>query len=177
MDTCSQCGKCAEVCPAQCIVIDSEIADGFPHIIARTSPCVVCSDLSCMKNCPSGALRLVAAPEEIRMGLAEVDQKRCLRHPGKAAGTGGDDFGEASGDASGGASGGASEIGEDCRLCLTTCPFGEKAIGLDAAGQVEVRAGCTGCGLCERACPTEPASIWVEPAEAMEGDGDYPLDL
>lgn len=139
-ESCSRCGKCVEACPANCIILDANHAEGLPHIVPRDSPCVVCSDLSCMKACPTGTLQLVASPADIRMGVARVDFARCLR---KADGS-----------------------GEDCRLCITPCPMGESAIGLDAIGRVQVRPGCVGCGVCERACPTNPASIWIEPYDA-----------
>jgi len=147
--TCSRCGECVRACPAECIKLDTKVpheaphvhaglvAGGLPHIIARQSPCVICDDLSCMKVCPTGALKLVESVGQIHMGVAIVDHDRCLRGP--------------------------SGHKEDCRLCITPCPIGETAIGLDAQGLVEVRAGCTGCGVCERACPTEPASVWVVP--------------
>ena len=135
-ETCSRCGECVRACPAECIKLDSTAA-GLPHIIARQSPCVICDDLSCMKVCPTGALKLVESVDQIHMGIAIVDHDRCLRGP--------------------------SGHKEDCRLCITPCPIGENAIGLDAQGLVEIRAGCTGCGVCERACPTEPASVWVVP--------------
>jgi ferredoxin-type protein NapG len=139
-ETCSRCGECVRACPAECIKLDTTSenrAGGLPHIIARQSPCVICDDLSCMKVCPTGALKLVESVDQIHMGVAVVDHDRCLRGP--------------------------SGQKEDCRLCITPCPIGEKAIGLDAQGLIEIRAGCTGCGVCERACPTEPASVWVVP--------------
>ena len=135
--TCSRCGDCVRVCPAQCIDLVSTLAGGLPHIIARESPCVICSDLSCMKACPTGALKLVESVSQIEMGVAVVDVTRCLR--------------------------GESGQREDCRLCVTSCPVGESALSLTSQGIVEVREGCVGCGVCERSCPTEPASIWVEP--------------
>lgn len=131
---CSRCGKCVEACPAQCIKLDASVAGGLPHIVARSSPCVVCDDLACMKACPTGALKLVESVANIRMGIAAVDHARCLR-----------------------------TNGEYCTLCITPCPVGEAAIGIDAHSQVRIRPGCIGCGICERACPTEPASVWVIP--------------
>ena len=138
-DMCSRCGLCANACPADAIKLDEETAGGVPHIVARQQPCVVCDDLSCMKVCPTGALTLVEDKKDIRMGTAMVDQHTCVRS----------DWRE-------------DRDPEDCRICMEICPYGEDAIGLDYHEQIEVREGCTGCGLCEWKCPTEPASIWVE---------------
>ena len=148
--TCSGCSACVEACPAQCIKIepvpDEALVDGpgappwglgLPFIIARQSPCVVCDDLSCMKVCPTDALTLVASPRDIDMGTAVMDFQRCLR--------------------------GESGEGEECQLCIRDCPQGDEALGLGEDGRIEVRSGCIGCGVCERVCPTEPASIVVEP--------------
>lgn len=140
-DVCSRCGKCVDACPADAIKLAPEKAGGLPHIVAREQPCVVCNDLSCMKVCPTGALQLVGDPKYIRMGMAIVDHHTCVRS----------DWRE-------------DRPAEDCTLCIDVCPFGDKAIGLDYHGMIEVRDGCTGCGLCESRCPTEPASIWVEEA-------------
>lgn len=152
-DACSRCGKCVAACPADCIKIDdapaeagadSRIAGGLPYIVASEAPCVVCEDLSCMKACPTGALTLVPA-NQIDMGTAKVDHGRCLRDAGRPSGS------------------------EDCRLCVSSCPLGADAIGLDGQGQIEVRDGCIGCGVCEWACPTKPPSIWVGSARAASG--------
>lgn len=144
-DACSRCGKCVEACPAQCIVLDPQLAGGLPHIVARQMPCVVCEDLACMNACPTGALTLVPERELIAMGLAVVDHQRCLRGPAPK-------HLERDG------------AGEDCQLCVEACPFAEAALGLDEDGFVQVRSQCTGCGVCEHACPTEEPSIWVEPS-------------
>jgi len=140
-DTCSRCGDCVRACPAQCIVLDETVAGGLPHIVARKSPCVVCDDLSCMKGCPTGALQLVGDVSYIDMGMAVMNFERCLRSESHG------------------------RLREDCTVCIDQCPIEEVAIGLDDAGRVEVRDGCIGCGVCERVCPTQPASITVEPRD------------
>ena len=135
-DACSRCGKCVEACPAQCIRIDPDVADGYPHIIARQSPCVVCTELACMNVCPTGALQKLTDSTHILMGTARVDIDTCLRHPDR---------------------------GEDCTLCVIHCPEGERAIRVGDDNHIDVLEGCIGCGVCERVCPTEPASIIIEP--------------
>lgn len=164
-DLCSRCGDCVRACPAQCIELEAApdastpgaggLGGGLPYIVARQSPCVVCDDLACMTACPTGALQRVASPGAIAMGKAVVDGQRCLRRP-------------ATSQPVGGVSRGLNEqavVGEDCRLCVRDCPMGEAALGFDARGQIQVRDGCVGCGVCERVCPTEPASIVVLPAD------------
>ena len=165
--TCSQCSKCVDACPADCIRIASgggsrniAVAGGLPYIVARDSPCVVCDDLSCMKACPTGALTVLPGRDSIDMGRAEVDHRMCLRTIAAPGVTGP-------------ARGGPEVGGEDCRVCIEQCPFGRAAIELDGQGRVEVRDGCVGCGICEWACPTEPASITVRPqgVESAQGSG------
>lgn len=143
-NVCSRCGKCVEVCPASAIKLDPNQfeADGLPYILAREQPCMVCTSLACMKECPSGALKLVDRLE-INMGTAKVDHALCRR-----------------------------DTGEDCRLCVEACPItgaeadgGPDAIVIHAeSGRVLVRKNvCVGCGLCENRCPTDPPAIRVTP--------------
>ncbi len=138
--TCSQCGDCVTACPADAIKIEPNTAGGLPHIIARTAPCVICDDLACMTACPTGALEPLPVRTLIEMGTAVMDFDRCLR--------------SLTGD---------QIEGEDCRICITQCPIGETAIGMDDQQRVQVREGCTGCGVCEHLCPTNPPSIVIEP--------------
>lgn len=143
-ETCSRCGDCVRACPATAIRLEPARAGGLPFIIPREQPCVICTDLSCMNVCPTGALKLLKA-SDIAMGIAMVDHDRCLRGPFDP---------EPAPDTS-------ARRGEDCKLCVTSCPVGEKAISIDVTGKVAVGQACVGCGVCERACPTEMASIMV----------------
>lgn len=135
---CYRCGNCVDVCPAKAIramSTDDLEQRGTPYIDPDLSACVVCDELACMKSCPSGALRPVEKPGDIRMGLARVKLDVCVR-----------------------------SRGEDCRICITKCPIGSSAIEINAAGHVEVRpAGCVGCGACQFYCPTTPKAIQIEP--------------
>ncbi len=100
-------------------------------------PCVLCQGLLCTTVCPSGTLRPLQLPAEVQMGLAEVNPKRCLPHRGQA-----------------------------CSQCFDHCPV-PGAIMPDGQGRPQVTAACTGCGLCEYYCPTEPTSIRVRPRSAL----------
>jgi ferredoxin-type protein NapG len=153
-ETCSRCGDCVKACPAQAIRLEPAVAGGLPFIVPREQPCVVCTDLACMKVCPTGALKRVSAVSEISMGVAVVDHARCLRGPFDA-----EPRVEPADSLH--AAGGARGRGEDCRLCVTSCPVGESAIAIGGGGRVVILAGCIGCGVCERACPTEPTSIFI----------------
>ena len=137
LDTCLSSGECISACPVHAIEwtrSDDSALDGKPFIDPRSQACVVCDDLSCMQVCPSGALMRLQK-DEIRMGLAVLHDEHCLR-----------------------------TTGEDCQICVDKCPLGAKAIDIPYVGSpVEVHASaCTGCGVCEMYCPTEPRAIVVE---------------
>jgi ferredoxin-type protein NapG len=134
-ETCSRCGECARVCPAQCIKIDPNNAKGagVPYIEIDSMPCVMCDGLLCMHNCPTGAL-LPLPISEIDMGTAVWHEPLCLRTKG-----------------------------EPCTICVDQCPIGEVAIQL-VEGKIKViEEGCTGCGVCQHYCPTSPKSITITP--------------
>ena len=137
LQTCLRCGNCGDACPVDAIFPmtleeGGTSAAGTPAVIPGRQACVVCEELACLHACPSGALKLVELAE-IRMGLAQLHEDRCLR-----------------------------SNGEDCRICVEKCPLAETAIRIDQAGKVEVRSpGCVGCGVCEMYCPTAPGAIVV----------------
>ena len=132
--TCSRCGTCVNVCPADAIAINDRAAGGAPYVNADVAACVLCAELACMNACPSGALVPVPLPD-IDMGTARWVQHTCLR-----------------------------VRGEPCTICVDACPVGEVAIRVDANLITVLDDGCTGCGLCQQRCPTSPKSIVVEPA-------------
>ena len=133
--TCYRCGSCADSCPVDAIALLKSPNDGLagtPQIDPSARACAMCDGLACMKACPSGALQLVDR-FAIRIGLARVDERLCVR-----------------------------AHGTDCTVCIDRCPLGTDAIRLDDRGHVGVidpaktGRGCTGCGLCQEHCPTRP---------------------
>jgi ferredoxin-type protein NapG len=133
LDTCSRCAKCVEVCPVQCIKIDPEIAGGAPYIDADTMPCVLCTGLECMHHCPTGAL-LPTPLADIDMGTAVWHEYQCVR-----------------------------SHGEGCTMCVDHCPVGSAALELVGDRVVVHEDACSGCGVCQNNCPTDPKSITVTP--------------
>jgi len=138
IETCYRCGVCVEVCPMDAIhpLVDSEgDASGTPVISPDQAACGLCDGLKCTTSCPSGALTALTAPQEARMGKAELYEPLCIR-----------------------------ASGNDCTLCFDYCPLGEVAIRVASEGlPAIVFPGCVGCGMCQLHCPTTPKAIVVRP--------------
>jgi len=139
--SCIRCSQCIEACPTD--VLDNAPLRagrraGTPCVEARRQPCDLClgrDAMQCIEVCPTDALEPLGRRADVRMGLAVVDTTTCLPH-----------------------------VGVSCRACWHACPFPDTAIRVDDNGRPEVNpAACVGCGLCEHACLTNPASIVVVP--------------
>lgn len=137
-ETCSRCMKCVNVCPAQCIKIDSTGAKGggLPYIDPTEMPCVVCDGLVCMRDCPTEAL-VPTALALIDMGTAVWHEDKCIRSKG-----------------------------QECTICVDQCPIGEMALRVEAGKIRVIDDNCIGCGDCQHYCPTTPKSITVTPKAA-----------
>lgn len=156
---CIKCGRCVDACPYDTLKL-AAVADraplGTPYFEPRKVPCYLCHDIPCKTACPTGAL----SPEledvmQSRMGLAFIDTEHCL-----------------------------SWQGLRCEICYRVCPLREKAITVETRRRglskhamllpVVHSGDCTGCGICEGACPTEVAAIRVMPAHLIQGKiGDH----
>ncbi len=143
---CIRCGQCVEACPYDTLKLATAAegaAAGTPYLVARDIPCYLCQnygEMRCIPACPTGALQPVAQKSEVRMGVAVIDENTCLA------------FNDVI-----------------CRACWHACPFPDAAIELDLRGRVFVHPeACVGCGLCERACITEPSSIVIVPTGDKE---------
>lgn len=138
---CLRTGGCVAACPEQAIRIwesTHEEIRGTPYIDPDIKACTLCDSLACMEACYSGALQRMPR-EQIRMGVARVEQWRCAR-----------------------------DRGQSCDECVQQCPVGGAAIGIDPWGRVEVLpGGCTGCGVCQQVCPEPVKAITVTPLSAM----------
>lgn len=145
---CVKCGQCVRACPYGTLRLaragDAGVA-GTPTFVPRENPCVMCEQLWCARACPSGALDAAMSDiRQARMGLAVVDVEHCL-----------------------------SWQGLRCEVCVRVCPVKGQAISIANHPRQTSRhamfvpvvhsSACTGCGVCEKACPTEVAAIRVEP--------------
>lgn len=166
LSTCIKCGMCVEACPYNTLVLASPGDNkpvGTPYFTPRNIPCYMCEDIPCVPVCPSGALDITKVSSngkldinKAQMGVAIVDNKNCIAF-----------------------------WGIQCDACYRACPLLGNAIKLEYARNE--RTGkhafltpvvdsdiCTGCGLCERACVTQKASIMVLPRELVLGKvGDH----
>jgi ferredoxin-type protein NapG len=153
---CVRCGMCVRDCPYDILHLakpEDPMSTGTPYFVARQAPCEMCDNVPCVKACPTAALdHSLTDINKAKMGLAVlVDHETCLNF-----------------------------LGLRCDICYRVCPVIDKAITLDP--QTNARTGkhtlfipvvhsdhCTGCGKCEKACPTEIAAIKVFPLYMAKG--------
>ncbi len=167
LSACIKCGLCVEACPYNTLKLAKPGDDkpiGTPYFIPRDIPCYMCADIPCVPICPTKALDEKLVQDEknkmnikkIDMGVATVDENSCIAF-----------------------------WGIQCDACYRACPLLGEAItveytknertGKHAFLKPIVHADvCTGCGLCEKACVTEKAAIFVLPRKVALGKaGDH----
>ncbi|WP_419763888.1 MAG: ferredoxin-type protein NapG [Arcobacter sp.] len=161
LSTCIKCGLCVEACPFDTLKLAKPGDNkplGTPFFTPREIPCYMCTDIPCVPVCPTNALdeKLVSTNETLdinsaQMGVAIVDSQSCIAF-----------------------------WGIQCDACYRACPILGQAITIEY--EKNARTGkhsfmkpvvhadaCTGCGLCERACVTDKAAIFVLPREVALG--------
>ena len=151
---CIKCGQCVDACPYDTLNLataDAGIPIGTPYFIPRETPCYMCPDIPCIAACPTGALDPALEDiDESRMGLAVIDIENCL-----------------------------SWQGLRCEICFRECPVQGQAITVEHhPRRISKHAmfvplvhsdACTGCGICEKACPTQQAAIRVLQPDLVQG--------
>lgn len=168
---CIRCGLCVTNCPYNTLTLagtNEEITPGTPYFKPRSIPCYMCTTYPCVKVCPTNALseqRLIIQNEKAninnaKMGLAVVHRESCIAYQGI-----------------------------QCDACYRACPLMGKAITLHFEKNLDTGRHanllpvvhsdfCTGCGMCEHACVTEKAAIFVLPVDMAVGKtGDHYLLL
>jgi len=152
---CIKCGLCVNACPYDSLRLATAWEPkpiGTPYYVPRQTPCYMCEDIPCMRVCPTGALSpSLKDIRDARMGLAAIDIENCL-----------------------------SWNGMRCEICYLSCPVKGKAITVEQRpGMQGIHARlvpvvhsshCTGCGVCEKRCPTQEAAIKVVQADLVKGE-------
>lgn len=165
--SCIKCGMCVEACPYEALKLATPGENksiGTPYFVPRTNPCRMCKDIPCVPACPTGSLDKALVSDKdcggemelninlANMGLAVIDRETCIAYSGI-----------------------------QCDACYRACPLMDKAITVEYTRNVRTgkhallapvvhSSACTGCGMCEKACVTKKASIFVLPLEIAMGE-------
>ena len=151
LSLCIRCGLCVDACPY-------DTQQGTPFFEARKTPCYLCDDIPCIRECPTNALDNTYLKKEkgvfeVKMGTAVVDSANCIAY-----------------------------WGIRCEACYRACPLIDKALKIEMKHNertdkhafllpVVDNEICVGCGKCEKACVTEKAAITILPQKFVLGRG------
>ncbi len=151
---CIKCGQCVTDCPYDTLklaTVGESVPIGTPYYTPRDVPCYMCKDIPCTRACPTGALSPeLSKIEDSKMGLAVIDMENCI-----------------------------SYLGLRCEICHRVCPVQNTAITIEHHPRKTSKhsmfipivhsSDCTGCGVCEKACPTDEPAIKVVRADLVQG--------
>lgn len=130
---CVGCQLCIANCPGECLTQSVKFSSlGQPEMVFDKGYCL--SECKrCAEVCPELALGdMVAERKDIHVGVAELQEGRCLRMTG---------------------------VEKQCMACVRKCPM--KAIHIIKGVPVVDEVSCIGCGACEHVCPTRPMPAMV----------------
>lgn len=129
---CTKCDACVRACPVDAITHADAIfgkAAGTPVIHPRTKACVMCADLPCVQACEREGTRVLHSDLAPQMGVARVIIQNCLPYHGT-----------------------------ECDACVRACPVNGAIVSQSGVPIVHEPA-CTGCGMCQQACPAPRNAI------------------
>ena len=138
VDTCARCGKCVEACPREAIF---SLDESYGR--AAGTPAIRPRNAPCVVC--DGLQCTQVCPSGALQKVAVFDVQMgtaivldtCVTY-----------------------------AGEECSQCVASCPV-PGALGVTDGHPDVDAARCIGCGLCEHVCPTQAASIIVEPARVI----------
>ncbi|GAB4300562.1 MAG: hypothetical protein Kow0090_16050 [Myxococcota bacterium] len=138
---CNRCGECEPACPHKAIELlpsSAGASAGTPAIMPSRQPCLICDGFPCAKTCEPKALAAPASKQEVKIGVAKVDESLCL-----------------------------SAQSQECDYCERECRRRKKAITLVFGSPPKIDLSlCDGCGLCEYICPApDKPAIHILPFE------------
>ncbi|NOY78685.1 MAG: 4Fe-4S dicluster domain-containing protein [Calditrichaeota bacterium] len=133
---CTSCGDCVVACQFEAIRLLDHRAGKY-----QGTPAIIPRIQPCLYcedfPCVTACKEGALTKDHLKMGVAELDSRRCFNTKGGW-----------------------------CDACFQKCPFSGEAIRLNERLQLEINADfCTGCGLCEHACPLSPPAIRIVPLE------------
>ncbi len=128
---CTRCYQCIDVCPADALH-PAGISGGIPNFGTPVLDWKKCIFcMNCIRTCPTGAIKRISR-DDIDIGNAVINHGTCLTWSGQ----------------------------KKCDICYNACRY--DAIKLEKKiYPIVLEDPCTGCGACERKCPTNPKSIVV----------------
>lgn len=153
LSRCVKCGKCIEACPYLSLNPardDAGVAVGTPMIDAREQACRLCEDFPCVNACPTDALRDIEKRQDVKMGVAVIDEDLCIAFQGMR-----------------------------CEVCYRVCPLIDEAIVIDYRMREDdaihsvfaptiVEDKCVGCGLCVERCVVSEPRVAIRIASEAE---------